>query len=384
MFNLDDRLLLLAITGSNAYGLAVEGVSDLDYKGIFIAPKSYYLGIKQIEQIEGKGKEGIFASSQEEKGLNKCNFVSDKFDFLRGNDFVIYELKKYLKLLRNANPNIQELLWLDDYIYLHPLTKILIENRDKFLTKKVKSSYIGYANAQLRKVETHRRWLLNPPKKKPKAEDFNFNELYKPLSLSEINAFMYFLWLVVRDCIEYLEPAEELKYILQEKIDYKQIFLNHRFPEDAERQIQEYTNASDDFMRLTFASRQYLSAKQEWNSYQSWQKNRNPKRQELELKCGYDSKHASHALRLLYTGKEIIKQKTLIVDRRKAGDAEYLLAVKLGNISYEEVMSECNKIFQEIKSIKDQDIDLPHEINNNFLTDLCIKIVEKMSFHRNK
>ena len=98
------------------------------------------------------------------------------------------------------------------------------------LTKKVKSSYIGYANAQLKKVETHRRWLLNPPKKKPTAEDFNFNELYKPLSLSEINAFMYFLWLVIRDCIEYLEPAEELKYILQEKIDYKQIFLNHRFP----------------------------------------------------------------------------------------------------------------------------------------------------------
>lgn len=380
MFNLDNRLLLLAITGSNAYGLAIEGVSDLDYKGVFVAPKSYYLGLKQIEQIEGKGSEGIFIDNDGKKGLNKFSLDSQRFNFLNGNDFVIYELKKYLRLLRNANPNIQELLWLDEYLYLHPLAEILINNRENFLTKKVKSSYIGYANAQLKKVETHRRWLLNPPKTKPKPEDFKFTNLYKPLSLSEINYFMNFLWLVVRDCIEYLEPAEELRTILQEKIDYKQIFLNHRFPEEVERQIQEYTYASDDFMRLTFASRQYLSAKNEWNSYQSWLKNRNLKRRELEAKCGYDSKHASHALRLLYTGREIIKNKCLIVDRRKAGDADYLLAVKSGNIAYEQVMNECDKVFQEIKSIKDQDIDLPSEVNDNFLSDLSIKIVEQIGF----
>ncbi len=380
MPSLEERFLLLAITGSHAYGLAIEGVSDFDYKGVFIAPKSYYLGLKQIEQIEGKGEQGICFNNQDISGLNKFNLQGEKFNLLRGNDFVIYEFKKYLNLLKNANPNIQELLWLDNYLYLHPLTDLLIENRDKFLTKKVRSSYVGYANAQLKKVETHRRWLLNPPKRKPKPEDFNFTDLYKPLSLSEINAFINFLWLVVRDCIQYLQPAEDLKVILQEKIDYKQILLNHRFPDEVEPQIQQYTNASDDFMRLTFASREYLSAKKEWNSYQTWLKNRNPKRQELELKCGYDSKHASHALRLLYTGREIINKKIVIVDRQKAGDAEYLLQVKLGNVSYEEVMSECNRVFDEIKSIKEQDINLPSQVDNNFLSDLCIEIVEKMGF----
>ncbi|BAQ63295.1 DNA polymerase beta superfamily protein [Geminocystis sp. NIES-3709] len=380
MFDLNDRTLLLAITGSNAYGLAVEGVSDIDYKGIFIAPKSYYLGLKQIEQIEGKGKEGIFSNNQDNKGLTKIDINYQKFNFLKGNDFVIYELKKYLNLLKNANPNIQELLWLNDYIYLNPLAKILINNREQFLTKKVKFSYIGYANAQLKKVEVHRRWLLNPPKKEPKPEDFNFTELYKPLSLSEINAFMNFLWIVVRDCIEYLQPAEELRLILQEKIDYKQIFLEHKFPENIEKQIQEYTNASDDFMRLTFASRNYLSAKKEWKSYQNWSKNRNAKRQLLETKCGYDSKHASHALRLLYTGREIIKQKKLIVNRTQSGDANYLLNVKLGNISYEEVMQECNQVFNEIKNIPEKNIDLPDEINDDFLNNLAMEIVEKIGF----
>ena len=80
MFCLDERFLLLAITGSHAYGLAVEGVSDFDYKGIFIAPKSYYLGLKQIEQIEGKGNEGIFANEQDKKGLSKFNLESEKFN----------------------------------------------------------------------------------------------------------------------------------------------------------------------------------------------------------------------------------------------------------------------------------------------------------------
>lgn len=380
MFNIDERFLLLAITGSQAYGLAIENVSDTDYKGIFIAPKSYYLGNRKIEQLEGKEKEGVFSNNEENKGLKKINFFSEKFDYLQGNDFVIYELKKYLKLLRNANPNIQELLWLDEYIYLNPLAEILIKNRDKFLTKKVKSSYVGYANAQLKKVETHRRWLLNPPEKKPTPEDFGFTDLYKPLSLSEINVFMNFLWLVVRDCIEYLQPAEELKTLLQEKIDYKQVFLEHRFPEEAHRKIQEYTYASDDFMRITFASREYLSAKKEWNNYQNWQKNRNTKRQVLEAKCGYDSKHASHALRLLYTGREIIQKKTLIVDRRKAGDADYLLQIKLGNVPYEEVMKECDRVYNEIKSMKEKDIDLPSRVDDEFLSDLCIEMVEKMGF----
>ncbi len=378
--NLDDRFLMIAITGSVAYGLAIEGVSDIDVKGLFIAGKPYYLGLKHIEQLEGKGETGAFTSNQKEKGLRKVDWETDKFQFLEGKDFVLYELRKYLSLLRNANPNIQEMLWLDSYLYLHPLGKLLIENRNKFLTKKVKASYIGYANAQLRKVQTHRKWLLDPPQSKPKPEDFGFNDLYKPLTLAEINAFFYFLWLVVRDCIEYLDPAEELRDLLLERIDYKQVFLEHRFPEDAQKQIQEYTHASSDFMELTYASRRYLAAQKEWKNYQSWKEHRNEKRRVMERKCGYDAKHASHALRLLYTGREIIQKKTLIVDRRQAGDGEYLLAVKQGNVAYEEVMAECDRVYNEIKGIDNKDIDLPDGVDEDFLTDLCIELVESMGF----
>ncbi len=39
----EERLILLALTGSQAYGTAIA-TSDCDYKGVFIAPKDYYLG----------------------------------------------------------------------------------------------------------------------------------------------------------------------------------------------------------------------------------------------------------------------------------------------------------------------------------------------------
>jgi hypothetical protein len=157
--------------------------------------------------------------------------------------------------------------------------------------------------------------------------------------------------------------------------------IDDRFPEEADRQIQEYTLASSDFMKLTFSSRQYLAARKEWDSYQSWQKYRNSKRKEIEAKCGFDAKHASHALRLLYTGREIIQTKTLIVDRRKAGDADYLLEVKKGNVSYEEVMAECDRVYNEIKSIDERDIDLSDRVDEDLLNHLCIELVEKLKFN---
>jgi hypothetical protein len=79
MFDINDRFLIIAITGSQAYGLAIDLVSDTDLQGLFIAPKSYYLGLKNIEQIEGKGKEGIFTSREGGKGLIKINWTPEKF-----------------------------------------------------------------------------------------------------------------------------------------------------------------------------------------------------------------------------------------------------------------------------------------------------------------
>ncbi|MBD2001753.1 MULTISPECIES: nucleotidyltransferase domain-containing protein [Cyanophyceae] len=166
----ENRTIIIALTGSRGYGLSTE-TSDYDYRGIFIATKPYYLGFSQIEQKD-KGW-------AEEPG---------NFTYLT-KDTSIYELKKFLELSADNNPNILELLWFKDYVHITQIGKILKEHKQMFLSKKVKHTYAGYGYPQIKKLESHRRWLLEPPTRKPEPEDFEL-ERNQPLSVGEINSFL--------------------------------------------------------------------------------------------------------------------------------------------------------------------------------------------------
>lgn len=91
----ENRLILLALTGSHSYGLSLPS-SDKDYKGIFIAPREYYLGTRNIEQKD-KGWDEPGNGSFPQLDSNK--------------DTVAYELRKYIMLASKCNPNILELLF---------------------------------------------------------------------------------------------------------------------------------------------------------------------------------------------------------------------------------------------------------------------------------
>ncbi len=46
----EERTVLLVLTGSRGYGLATEQ-SDYDYRGVFIATKPYYLGFGLVVSL---------------------------------------------------------------------------------------------------------------------------------------------------------------------------------------------------------------------------------------------------------------------------------------------------------------------------------------------
>ncbi len=123
--------ILCAVVGSQSYGISLPH-SDTDYKGIFIAPKPYYYGLHTVEQKD-RGWLG------EEAGTGK-------FAYLDGNkDVTFYELRKYVKLAAACNPNIIELLFEDEsmYKYKDSFAQKLIDNRELFISKKVRHSYAG-------------------------------------------------------------------------------------------------------------------------------------------------------------------------------------------------------------------------------------------------
>ncbi|WP_449419624.1 DNA polymerase beta superfamily protein [Phormidium nigroviride] len=361
----ESRLILLALVGSQAYGTSTPQ-SDFDYKGVFIAPKEYYLGFKTFEQKD--------TGWDVEPGTG----LYPMLDTVK--DCTIYEIRKFLSLVGNNNPNILETIWMDRefYAYLSPAGEKLISYRSAFLSQKVRTSFAGYAYAQIKRVENHRKWLLNPPPRKPVPQDFGLDdENYKPLNKTEINAFLEFLYMLVRDCIEFLEPSEELRTLLLEKIDYKGIFKQRPIPEELLPQVQQYTRATNDFIRLLHISQAYRQALGEWEAYKKWNVERNVDRKALESKCGYDSKHTSHCIRLLRMGIEILRDGELNVNRKKVGDSGYLLSIRNGDVTYEEVKEIASSLFEEIKTIKSS---LPENVDKEFLNEVCVELVEMAGF----
>jgi predicted nucleotidyltransferase len=354
--DVEKRTIFVALSGSHGYGLNRPD-SDYDYRGVFIAPKKYYLGFDSIEQ--------------KDKGWDEPGI----FPFLDGNqDTVIYELRKILHLLAGANPNVLELLWLREYPVLTDVGKYLIDRRQVFLSKKVKHTYVGYAFAQIKKMETHRKWLLNPPEKKPIPSDFGIEDEI-PLAKEELNAFLEYLYNLIRGKIEFLEESEHLYHLLTADIDFKGVLKQYTLSDETLAYTQTLTNSRKDFIRLLQKSQSYQGALREWKAYLSWQENRNPARAAMEKKSGFDLKHGMHCIRLLRSGLEILKTGELTVDRRMAGDADDLKAILRGDYTYERVMQMADDLVAEMDTCYEGSV-LPHKPNLEAISQLCIELVE--------
>jgi uncharacterized protein len=352
----EQRTIFVGLAGSHGYGLN-RPESDYDYRGVFIAPKRYYLGFDSIEQKD---------SGWDEPGI---------FQFIDGNeDTVIYELRKVIHLLAGANPNVLELLWLNNYPFLTNVGQHLINHRHLFLSKKVKHTYSGYAFAQIKKMETHRKWLLNPPTKKPLPADFDITDEV-PLSKDELNAFLEYLYLLIRGKIEFLEESEQLYKLLTGDIDFKGVLKQYTLADETLAYTQNLTHSRKDFIRLLQKSQSYQIALREWKAYISWQENRNPARAEMEKKSGYDLKHGMHCIRLLRSGLEILQRGEVTVDRNLAGDIDDLRAILRGDYSYEQLMKMAEDLVAQMDVFYEQS-SLSHRPDLEQINDLCMELVE--------
>ncbi len=122
---LKDNLVFLVVYGSHAFGTNIP-TSDLDIRGVVLDRNTDLLGITNFEQ-----------------------YIDNE------TDTVIYSLSKFLKLVKECNPSILEMLFCkpEHYLYVSPVGKKLLENRHLFLSQKVIYSFGGYANAQLNRLE---------------------------------------------------------------------------------------------------------------------------------------------------------------------------------------------------------------------------------------
>lgn len=299
---LDEKhLLLKCLAGSRAYGTATPD-SDIDYRGIFIAdPINYRTPFFPVEQITDTNEQ----------------------------DTVYYELSKFVKLYLDCNPNIIELLWVDESDILTSSNgyRYLRSHREKLLSSKVAFTFSGYAFAQLKRIKGHNKWINMPQREEPPKPSefltvvqwFGEGKNLKPhLSLfREGHRFVPY-----GDNLFGVHEAP-LYCLWNTNGD-----LNINFQENRE-------NFRNPLMLVKWNREEYITAKEKHEQYWAWKRNRNEKRSVLEEQFGYDVKHAMHLVRLLRMGVEILETGVVHVKRP---DADELRAIRNGAWTYEEIV----------------------------------------------
>jgi predicted nucleotidyltransferase len=291
--------------GSHAYGLNTPE-SDVDEKGICIIDDPlYYYGIRSFEQKDSGWSDGV--------------------------DRVIYDIRKFFKLALQCNPNIIEVLHVNDEDVLeeNEIGQILREQAGMFLSRRAAKSFVGYAVAQLKRIKSHKKWIDHPPVE-PNKEDF-----------------------VHRHCV----TAK----------DWKREFDNHH--------IRVLRGSHKAVIIEHFDEGAYKQALRKQQQYLSWKKNRNRARYALEEQFGYDSKHAMHLMRLLRMGIEILRDGKVVVKRP---DREELLAIRNGKFKYDELVVEADKMIKNIDALTEKS-SLPEQPNvkeaNRLLSEILRAVI---------
>lgn len=294
------------VHGSRAYGLE-SPTSDVDKKGVFVPDARVLHGFTPgPEQVQPEPER------------------------------VLYDVRKFFALAEACNPTVVEILFTDpsDHVNVTEEGRLLLKQRDVFLSRRARDSFGRYAFSQLKRIRTHRRWLLEPPAKRPERKDFGLPES------------------------EPLIPREQRGA--------------------AEAMLEKGTIAASDippnFLGALSREKQFASAFTEWEQYQSWLKNRNPARAELERKFGYDAKHASHLIRLLRMAAEILERGHVIVKRP---DADELRAVREGSLSYDALVAEAERMESRLDALTKAS-PLPDRPDHDVLDALCAELVERV------
>lgn len=324
----EKSIIFLTKHGSQAYGTNLP-TSDTDYKGVCIPPKEYFYGFHQkFEQVENKGDP----------------------------DLVIYDIRKFFELAAANNPNIIEILFTDQSDWVtHDLNwETIYEHRQAFLSKKVKHTFSGYAFSQLKRIKTHRNWILNPVTKKPERKEFG---------LPNDTALAKDQFGVIESKVRKLEDKLGGRGFTKDRLEEVDIAL----VTEAVKEMNLHPN----LIPLIHNERRFNGAMRNWTAYQKWKEERNPIRAEMEARFGFDGKHALHLVRLMRMATEILLTGQVNVKRP---DAKELLEIRTGGWTFEQLMEWAEKTEKELEQSYETST-LPHSPDIKFLDQLSVSVV---------
>lgn len=201
-------------------------------------------------------------------------------------DVVLYSFKKATALLLKGNPNVLCLLWLREYVLTRPAGVGLIARRDMFSSRDAYPAFVGYAYGQLKRMTA-------------------FDE----------HKMAEYEWLTGRLRDTGRDPEEVLR----------------ADPNTLKHMADHGTVDLPTLQKFRSLHKNYFSG------YMG------EKRKGIVRQHGYDTKNASHLIRLLRMGVEFLESGQLNVFREH--DAEELMAIKRGAWTLDQVQTAAEELF---------------------------------------
>lgn len=381
-FDIRKHTIILARSGSRAYGIHRPD-SDLDVQGVLIAPAEKYIGLEGFEQA--KVAHHHFMKKADMSAADaKLSGAETFFDTLNADDYevvkaskaegTIYDVRKFIRLASQCNPNILDSLFCrdEDLLICTPAGRKLRDARKIFLSRKALHTFSGYAFSQLKRIKTHRRWLLNPVEHKPTRAEYNLPErtVIAEDRMSVMKAAIqkrmdgWEMDLSGLDDARIIQITQHIETTLLEM----EIAADNKWTYAA-RSI----GLDDNVIKVLDDERKYEKALDDYKSYQHWKATRNPARAELESKYGYDCKHGGHLTRLFNMCEGLLKTGTLDV-WRVGIDADEIIKIRNGGWTYDQLIEHADSKMKELTELAKNSV-LPWGPDLAAVDKLCQELV---------
>lgn len=383
----DGRLLYEYIRGSHLYGLNNED-SDVDTSGVFVCTRDDLFGC--------------------------FGYKSQVTDSRHDNTW--FEIGELIRLLLKSNPTVMESLFVPMEKVLgniHPLMQMVIDNREQFISKQCFNPFFGYAKSQIEKARGLNKKIVNPITERLTPYDFiytfkgqgstKFRDWLANRGLHQeycglVNVpNMHDIYGVYYDFgahiaaypdwkIDSLFLAYACEYNKDKDINETKCRLSETSPigyrgvinVDADGNELRLSSIDDKDTRpicfISYNQSGYSSHCRLYAEYQTWVKERNPKRYESNLDKNYDSKNMMHCFRLMHMAGEIAEGKGMILQR--TWDRQFLMDVRNHKFEYEEIIERLEEEKERMNQLMEQST-IREQIDTVFVNQLMIDIRKK-------
>jgi uncharacterized protein len=351
-------LVMEAICGSRSFGLHTE-TSDTDIHGVYLLPVKDRVRVSPVQEVIES----------------------------EGHDHQYWDLSKFLKMLSKANPSALELLYTPQFLSQNREVVAMLRENDQFVTKQCASSFAQYAMQQVKKAKGLNKKVFNPmPEKRLGIMDFCYF-MVGPQAVPASEHIVTKGWdpkfLAVCSvphshvyAVFYQDPLR-VKASQKGKDPYPGADDRYAYgivrDEEASMELQMASVPKGEMIigYLAFNEDAFAKHCKDHKNYWDWVKDRNEDRFQGNMAHagGYDSKNMMHVVRLLHTARDIALGKGVIVDR--SFEREYLLGIKKGVYTYEQLVARSEELMNEIQKAYEVST-LPEESNVN-LDEMLVK-----------